>query len=150
MFPFSSNSVLIHTQLSEKEFKSRIGIGADGGEKEKRSGWVLYETRKENTIVLEYKQEFYRNAFRPVVICSWCNDVDTIIIQAYLRLPFLSIFMCFTPFIFGLYISYEIVSILPLITTFLLSFCLISIFGYIFFRIDKNWILEEFRKLVSK
>ena len=148
MFPFRCNPMLIKTQLSEKDFKNRIGHNESKMKIE--SGWVQRKARKENTVVLNYKQTFYRNSFRPVVICSWCSDCDPITINAYLRLPYLTIFFCLTPFVFGMYISYEIASFLPLVTTLFFSCCLIFIVGYLFFRMDRNWVLEEFRKLVSK
>ena len=149
MFPFKCYPTICRTKLSEQEFKSRIGIVANQSKIKIKSGWVIKKPRKQNTIVLEYKQTFYRNNFRPVVVCSWETEQHKAIVHAHLRLSYVTIFLCFTPFIFGLYISYEIRSFLPLIIALIVSCCIIFIFGYALFLIDKKWILEEFKKLIS-
>ena len=70
MFPFKCYPIICRTKLSEQEFKSRIGIVANQSKIKIKSGWVHNKLSEQNTIVLEYKQTFYKNNFRPVVICS--------------------------------------------------------------------------------
>ena len=150
MFPFNSHHFILESDLTDSQFRSRLEIGKSSETlSKKRAGWILETTRKPNTVILEYKQGYFRNSFRPLIVCSWYEFQGKIILNSYLRLPWYVILFNLTPVIFGIYISIKISNFQPLLFTLLLS-VMLHLIGYIFFKMDQKWIVNEFKKLVSK
>ena len=150
MFPFKSHCMVIESKLTELEFKSRVEAGLSKRSRARiNTGWILHETRNKNTIILKYRQGFYGNSFRPVVVCSWYRDGNKTIFNSYLRPHRYLFFINITPVIFGIYISYQISNILPLIITVLITLVLIYVFGYLCYKIDEKRVVDEYKKLLA-
>lgn len=150
MFPLNSHHFTLESDLTDSQFKSRLEIGKPMKTSSKKNGgWILETTGKPNTIILEYKQEYYRNSFRPLIVCSWYQYQNKLILTSYLRPPLYVTLFSLTPIIFGIYISINISNFLPLLFSLLLS-TMLNFIGYLFFKMDQKWIVDEFKKLMTK
>jgi hypothetical protein len=151
MFPFKTKEFTFQTDLTVEELHERLttrvrkwkalSIHTDG---------QLYGTINKCSAKIELGQSFQRNSFRPVVVFRWTNNNTKTEINGYYRvaLPVL-LTTLFVP-LFGLYLSFKINNILPVVFLAVIWTSIYATLGRWLFYKDFKWVEEEFYRLVDQ
>lgn len=151
MFPFKTKEFSFQSDLTIEQLQNRLktSISKQKLISIKKDG-KLYGKINGNKAIIELGQSFQRNSFRPVVVFKWTSSDSKTKIYGYYRVALSVIFGTLLLPVFGLYLTIQIINILPFIFCALIWMLIYVTFGRWLFNKDFKWVEEEFLNLTKR